>query len=194
MQQNNGLDKNQLISFFIFSAILFGVMLYFQNKQLKEEAAQQNKKVKTEQPTKKINPTPAANINTAVKATSIQKVNLKNNEISIDFSSLGGQITKVNLLKYKAYNHDTDKADLPLYLIDKNSSSYGFQFKDRTGKIINTKDLVFSPSVKGNTVTFTSNLNGALIQFIYTLNPKYALDFNVKTQGLIKAIKSGCRS
>ena len=184
MQQNNGLDKNQLISFFIFSAILFGVMLYFQNKQLKEEAAQQNKTVKTEQPTKRINPTPAANINTAVKATSIQKVNLKNNEISIDFSSLGGQITKVNLLKYKAYNHDTDKADLPLYLIDKNSSSYGFQFKDRTGKIINTKDLVFSPSVKGNTVTFTSNLNGALIQFIYTLNPKYALDFNVKTQGL----------
>ena len=36
-----------------------------------------------------------------------------------------------------------DKHDLPLYLIEKNNSSYGFQFKDKTGKTFNT-NLVFS--------------------------------------------------
>ena len=38
MQQNNGLDKNQLISFALFSLILIGAMFYFQNKQAQEQA------------------------------------------------------------------------------------------------------------------------------------------------------------
>src|SRR5690606_1807136 len=66
----------------------------------------------------------------------------------------------------------------------KNNSNYGFQFKDKTGKVINTKDLVFSPVVNGNAVTLTANYNGAIIQFIYTLLPKYTVDFKVRTQGL----------
>jgi|GEM_PF-4590144 len=37
MQQNNGLDKNQLISFALFSMILIGAMFYFQNKQATEQ-------------------------------------------------------------------------------------------------------------------------------------------------------------
>ena len=184
MQQNNGLDKNQLISFFIFSIVLIGFMFYFQNRQLKEETEQNAKTARTEQAGKKNTPTPAANINPDVKPASIQTVSLKDGEMNLQFSTLGGQLSKVELLKYKAYDHTTDNADLPLYLIDRNNSSYGFQFKDRAGKVINTKDLVFSPEVKGNSVTFTSNINGALIQFIYTLQPKYALDFHVKTQGL----------
>lgn len=184
MQQNNGLDKNQLISFFIFSIVLIGFMFYFQNRQMKEETEQNAKTARTEQAGKKNTPTPAANINPDVKPASIQTVSLKDGEMNLQFSTLGGQLSKVELLKYKAYDHTTDNADLPLYLIDRNNSSYGFQFKDRAGKVINTKDLVFSPEVKGNSVTFTSNINGALIQFIYTLQPKYALDFHVKTQGL----------
>lgn len=104
--------------------------------------------------------------------------------MKLEFSSLGGQVSKVELLKYKAYNQKTDNADQPLYLINKNNSKYGFQFKDKTGKVINTKDLVFSPAVNGNAVTMTANYNGAVIQFIYTLLDKYTLDFKVRTQGL----------
>ena len=37
MQQNNGLDKNQLISFGIFSMILIGFMFYFQNRNAQAE-------------------------------------------------------------------------------------------------------------------------------------------------------------
>ncbi|MCU7618161.1 membrane protein insertase YidC [Chryseobacterium sp. PBS4-4] len=193
MQQNNGLDKSQIISFAVLCLVLFGFMFYFQNKQQKEEAITAQKQ-KTEQAKNPVKPTPAANINPNVTPNSIQTANLANNQLKLEFSSLGGQVSKVELLKYKAYDHKTDKADLPLNLITKNNSNYGFQFKDKTGKTINTKDLVFSPVVNGNIATLTANFNGAAIQFIYTLNnnpraelkDQYTLDFKVKTQGLAK--------
>jgi len=185
MQQNNGIDKKQMISFAVLCLVLFGFMFYFQNKQAKEEQlkAQQQK---TEQAKTAVKPTQATNINPNVTPNAIQTASLGNNELKLEFSSLGGQVSRVELVKYKAYNHKTDHADQPLYLINKNNSNYGFQFKDKTGKVINTKDLVFSPTVNGNAVTLTADYNGAVIQFIYTLLPKYTLDFKVRTQGLSK--------
>ncbi len=181
MQKNNGLDKNQLISFVIFSAILMAFMFYFQNKQ-SEEKQVADAKAKTEQ--KAVSKTIANNINATVNAAAIKNVTVKNKELTLEFASLGGQLSSVEINQYKAYNAKTDKHDLPLYLIEKNNSSYGFQFKDKTGKVFNTKDLVFVPSVKDNTVTMTAQVSGATIQYVYELLDNYTLDFNVKTQGL----------
>lgn len=190
MQQNNGIDKNQIISFVLFSVILFGFLIYFQSKQAKESAAKQAKQpVKTEQTATK--PAEVQNINPTINQDSIKTVSLKNDLLNVQFSSLGGQISSVELLKFKAYNAKADKDTDPLYLFNKNNASYGFQFKDKTGKVFNTKDMVFSPSVNGNTVTMQSNLNGALIEFVYTLNPKYAIGFKVKTQGLSQIVNNG---
>lgn len=184
MQTNKGLDKNQMISFVVFSMILMAFMFYFQNKQQKQEAEKLKDKAKTEQVTPSVQPTAATNLNGNVAPGNVQTVSLKNGDLDVEFSSLGGQVSKVQLNHYKAYDPKTDKADLPLYLIDKKSSTYGFQFKDKSGKVINTKDLLFTPEVNGNAVTMTSNLNGAQIQFVYTLKPNYELDFQVKSQGL----------
>ena len=181
MQKNNGLDKNQLISFVIFSAILMAFMFYFQNKQSDEKQVA-DAKAKTEQ--KVASKTIANNINATVNAAAIKNVTVKNKELTLEFASLGGQLSSVEINQYKAYNAKTDKHDLPLYLIEKNNSSYGFQFKDKTGKIFNTKDLVFVPSVKDNKVTMTAQVSGATIQYVYQLLDNYTLDFNVKTQGL----------
>lgn len=181
MQKNNGLDKNQLISFVIFSAILMAFMFYFQNKQSDEKQVA-DAKAKTEQ--KAASKTIANNINATVNAAAIKNVTVKNKELTLEFASLGGQLSSVEINQYKAYNAKTDKHDLPLYLIEKNNSSYGFQFKDKTGKVFNTKDLVFVPSVKDNTVTMTAQVSGATIQYVYELLDNYTLDFNVKTQGL----------
>lgn len=188
MQQNNGLDKNQLISFVVFSAMLIAFMFYFQNKQVKKEEATAKAKTENVAPAKT---TVAANIKAPVNASSIQTVNLKNDLLTLEFSSLGGQISSAKLNKFFAYDKKSDKHDLPLYLFNKNNSSYGFQFKDKTGKTFNTKDLVFTPEVKGNTVTMTSQVSGAVIQFIYTLQDKYTVDFNVKTQGLANLVTDG---
>lgn len=181
MQKNNGLDKNQLISFVIFSAILMAFMFYFQNKQSDEKQVA-DAKAKTEQ--KVASKTIANNINATVNAAAIKNVTVKNKELTLEFASLGGQLSSVEINQYKAYNAKTDKHDLPLYLIEKNNSSYGFQFKDKTEKTFNTKDLVFVPSVKDNTVTMTAQVSGATIQYVYQLLDNYTLDFNVKTQGL----------
>ena len=180
MEQNKGLDKNQLISFFVFSMILMGFLFYFQNKDQEKEtnAKAQTTKVEAKSATAIANTTVLPNTNPA------QIVELKNNELSLMFSSLGGQISNVELLQYKAYNPKTDTADLPLMLIDKNTSQYGFHFKDKTGKIVNTQHLVFTPVVNGNTVTMSTNINGASLQFIYTLLPKYTVDFKIKSNGL----------
>lgn len=185
MQENKGLDKRQLISFSVLCLILFGFMFYFQNKQQKEEAEKAVQQ-KTEQVNNAAKQSQTNAINPNVTPGAIQTVNLANDELKIEFASLGGQVAKVELAKYKAYNQKTDVADLPLYLISKNNSNYGFQFKDKSGKTINTKNLVFTPVVKGNEITMTANVNGAIIQFVYTLMPKYTLDFKVRTQGLSK--------
>lgn len=189
MQQNNGLDKNQLINFMVFTAILLAGMFYFQNKQVKNKQ-ETEAKAKTEQATTP-KTTVATNLNAPVNTASIQTVSLKNKELTLQFSSLGGQLSSVEINTHKAYNAKTDKHDLPLYLFNKNNSSYGFEFKDKTGKTFSTKNLVFTPEVKGNTVTMTSQVSGAVVQFIYTLQDKYTVDFNVKTQGLANVVTDG---
>ena len=191
MQQNNGLDKNQLISFVLFTLILMGGMFYFQNKQAKEQLLKDaENKAKAMQTVQNSSTKPAivTNLNDSVKTASIQQVELKNKDLTLAISTLGGQISTVQLNQYKAYNRTTDKNDKQLLLFDKNNSTYGFQFKDKTGKIFNTKDLVFSPVQNGNSVTMQANVNGAVIQFIYTLSDKYTVDFNVKTQGLSQLV------
>lgn len=185
MQQNNGLDKSQIISFAVLCLVLFGFMFYFQRND-QEAEKQKAEQQKTEQAKNPVKQTPAADINPNVTPNAIQVSNLENKQLKLEFSSLGGQVSKVELLEYKAYDQKTDKADLPLNLITKNNSSYGFQFKDKSGKTVNTKDLVFSPTVAGNAVTLTATYNGAVIQFIYTLLDKYTVDFKVRTQGLAK--------
>ncbi|MBN9311916.1 MAG: preprotein translocase YidC [Chryseobacterium sp. 39-10] len=187
MQQNNGLDRNQLISFVLFTLILMGGMFYFQNKQQKEQVEKeaQHKTEATQQvKNNAAKPAVVTNLNDSVKTTSIQQVQLKNKELTVGISTLGGQISTVELNEFKAYNKNTDSNTKPLLLFDKNNSSYGFQFKDKTGKVFSTRDLVFIPVQKDNSVTMQANVNGAVIQFIYTLLDKYTVDFNVKTQGL----------
>ncbi|MFC6269405.1 membrane protein insertase YidC [Frigoriflavimonas asaccharolytica] len=185
MQQNNGLDKSQIISFMLFTIIMVGAMIYFQSKTQKEDALKQKEVAKTEQVS--ANNTKIAsveNVNPNINAASIQTVPLQNEQLKLEVSTLGAQISNVELPEYKAYDAKRDESDLPLLLIHKNSANYGFEFKDKTGKIIKTKDLVFTPSVKGNVVTMTHQLNGAVIQFVYTLMPKYTVDFKIRTKGL----------
>ena len=185
MQQNNGLDKKQLISFGIFSMILIGFMFYFQNKNAQEQQEQLAIDAKKTELVTKAKPL-ATNLNaTAVTPTSVQKVKLHNDELDLEFSSVGGQLSSVKLNKFEAFGGK------PLYLFNNNNASYGFQFKDKSGKVFNTKDLVFAPQVAGNVVTLSSQIGTATIQFIYTLKAKYTVDFQVKTQGLATLVNDG---
>ena len=185
MRQNNGLDKNQLISFMLFSALMLGAMFYFQNKQNKEAEVKTEQAAAVAQKAETQKPAEAAVLaSTDSIQASVQSIPMESEELRLEFSTLGGIVSKVELKNYKAYDTKTDKADLPLVIVEKNSASYGFEFKDKTGKTINTKDLLFTPSQNGNQLTLTAQSAGATISFVYTLNPNYALDFKVRTKGL----------
>ncbi|MDX8572897.1 membrane protein insertase YidC [Elizabethkingia sp. HX QKY] len=179
MQQNNGVGKSQLISFAVFSLILMGVMFYFQSKQKPEDHA----KTQVTQSAQKSN---AAQMQNNANAASIQKVQLKNDLLTVDFTTLGGQISTVRLNKFNAFDEKTK--DKPLLLFANNNADYGFQFKDKSGKVINTKDLVFNATVNGNAITMQANVGAATIQFVYTLLDKYTVDFKVRTQGLSQLV------
>lgn len=185
MRQNNGLDKNQLISFMLFSALMLGAMFYFQNKQNKEAEVKTEQAAAVAQKAEAQKPAEAAVLaSTDSIQASVQSIPMESEELRLEFSTLGGIVSKVELKNYKAYDTKTDKADLPLVIVEKNSASYGFEFKDKTGKTINTKDLLFTPSQNGNQLTLTAQSAGATISFVYTLNPNYTLDFKVRTKGL----------
>ncbi len=185
MQQNKGLDRNQLISFMLFSALMLGAMFYFQDKQNKDAAANANQP-KVEQAATAPGALPAATQITQDSLAKVQTVRLENDELILDFSTLGGQLSQVELRKFQAYNSRTDEADLPLRLLEKNNSSYGFEFKTGNGQIISTRNLVFSPTQSSNQLTLTANASGAQVQFIYSLKENYTLDFQVRTTGLNK--------
>lgn len=65
-------------------------------------------------------------------AASIQKVQLKNDLLTVDFTTLGGQISTVRLNKFNAFDEKTK--DKPLLLFANNNADYGFQFKDKSEK------------------------------------------------------------
>ena len=58
------------------------------------------------------------NLNDSVKTASIQQIELKNKELTLGISTLGGQISKVQLNEYKAYNKKIDVNDKLLLVFD----------------------------------------------------------------------------
>lgn len=163
-------------------------MFYFQNKQMQAARLKEQQHPKTEAATA---PAAVHNLNPNLAPSGVQTVELQNGLLKLDFSALGGQISKVELAKFKAYDAKTDADTRPLYLFNNSNSAYGFAFKDKTGKTFNTKDLVFTPTVNGNTVTMQNSSAGFVIQFIYTLLPNYQVDFKVRTSGLSKLVADG---
>ena len=103
MQQNNGLDKNQLISFMLFSALMLGAMFYFQSREEAKAPAPVEQTASTQGAAPTMGPQ-ASNSG----ASPVKVAKLENNELRLEFSSLGGQISRVELPGYKAYNQAQD--------------------------------------------------------------------------------------
>ena len=172
---NRGFERSQFINMVVFAGFILAVLLFFQyfNKEDKKKQAEQQ--VKTEQTEKIVK---------AVASHNGEKSVLKNDELTLEISNLGGQISSVRMNQYSSYDR-TDK-NKPLYLFNNENSNYGFTFKDKAGKLVSTKDLNFTPTVNGNVITLQAQLESATIQFIYTLQKNYKVDFQVKTEGLSK--------
>lgn len=114
---------------------------------------------------------------------------IENEVFKVSFTNKGGRINSVELKNYMKNVDDRKKPhdQEPLYLLEdeKNKFEYIIPAAGVPGGEINTGQLYFTPSLKGNTVTFTANMDGGKIEQIYTISPdSYEIDYDLKLNGM----------
>lgn len=190
MQQESKFDKNQLIGFILIGIILIGFLIYSNNQQkqaIDEAQKSEQQQIKSENISQNTNDKSAPVKLDSLAQAKVELLPFSNDEIEVKVSTQGAQLREVRLKKWTAYDKDTTLHKKPLYLVNNENTDFNISFKDKAGKIINTKDLVFTPSTEGNVTVLTANLdNTSFIQFRYALKGKYSLDFQVVSKGLSK--------
>lgn len=122
----------------------------------------------------------------AIQKDTINIQSVESDLLKISFSKKGGQISSVELKKYKT--HDS----LPLILFDgEKENKYGFLFTTSNNRVVNTADLYFrmlpiekTDSLQKLTMRLDAGEN-AYLDFVYTIkNDDYMLHFEVVSVGL----------
>ncbi len=115
---------------------------------------------------------------------------LENDLMKITFSNKGGRIKRVLLKKHFKMERDSLKKEhqVPLYLMEdeKNRFEYILPVANAAGKKVSSQDLFFTPSVKGNSITFRADAGqGRYFEQVYSLKEgSYGMDYNVQFKGL----------
>jgi len=109
---------------------------------------------------------------------------LENDVLRLVISNKGGQIKEALLKNYVTYD------SLPLYIIKDNNASFNLNFGTTDNRILNTKDLLFEPTLttNGENQVLSMKLkvdNTKFLEYYYEIKPnEYMVDFNVRSQGL----------
>jgi YidC/Oxa1 family membrane protein insertase len=111
---------------------------------------------------------------------------IENSDIKLFLNSKGGKISKVELKNYDKLSGD-GKAEVKskVALLEDKKNTFNLSFIDGS-KTLSTKDLTFTATTKGNSVTFSLPMdNGRQIQQTYTLAEKgFVIDHLVATPGV----------
>lgn len=197
-------DKNSLIGFALMAIILIVFNTFF-FPQLDQEQPQvttnNNEGSLTNSESTVISTTPIINttindftINEELKATygvfansAIGEENfytVENDKLKITVSNKGGRITSVIMKEYQTFE------SLPLDLFDVDSSRFNLQFT--TGKEINTANLFFIADQRGSSLSLKLKADDShYIEYLYTLNDDYLVDFEINLIGLESLIPKG---
>lgn len=191
------MDRNQAIGLVLITVIMMGYFMYFGSQQ--QETATKSTETTQTTPGKKeeIAAQPGS-----VQADSAQlskkfggfsslasgesrQDTLGNSEIKVTFNSKGGSVEKVLLKKYLT----SDK--LPLYLIDRESSTMDFLVSTNSG-IINLADLYFTPTKTDTSIVYKAELGqGQYIEQSYSLPANsYVVNYNLRFVGLDNLIQN----
>ncbi len=115
---------------------------------------------------------------------------LENDLVKLSIDNKGGQITEALIKNFKTYD------SLPLYLIKDKNASFNINFGTNDNRILNTKDLLFAPTLtkNGDTQVLSMKLKVSETQFLeYRYEMKegdYRIGFAVRSQGLNNVINS----
>ncbi|MBC8083808.1 MAG: membrane protein insertase YidC, partial [Hymenobacter sp.] len=121
-----------------------------------------------------------------------QQVQLKNDNLTVTFSSKGGRPEAVRLSKYKTF------FGKPLDLFDAQSAQIDTRFRTAGGQTVRLSDLYFQPGTaqpvteggrKGQRLSFTASVAGGQIEQVYTLpDDSYEVGYALRFTGLQQAL------
>lgn len=200
-------DLNSIIGFFLIFLLILWMMYNNAQDQAKEKELAKIEKVQKNKATKTANTTVvveeetkdsvavaqqfqsygafaySASLTNAKEQTTV----LENNLVSMEISNLGGFVSSQTMKNFTQFKKDSGKN---VQLIKDDNASFNLQFKGTDGKLYDTKDLWFVPTLKkdGENQVLTMRLQAGANQFleyVYTLKPNdYMLDFQIRSQGL----------
>ena len=117
-------------------------------------------------------------------------ITVENEVLSLKFNTKGAYLAEVKLKKHTNFN------DGNIFLVKDNNSSFNLNFGTTDNRILNTKDVNFTPKVFKNgentIVSFKLNVSDSkFLEYKYVLKPNdYMLDFSINSIGLDQVINS----
>ena len=179
------MDRNQATGLFLISALLLIYLFFFSPKSEPEKG-----KTPAATTAAQTAPATAAAALPAVPqldsaAGPVQRITLKNPELTLDFSSQGGRVAAVRLNEYKTF------FGKPLFLLDEQSARFDTKFRTLGGQTVDLAGLNFQtagpqPSADGGQqLVFAAPVAGGTVTQTYTL-PKtgYEVKYNLKLAGV----------
>lgn len=115
---------------------------------------------------------------------------LSNDVLELSIDNKGGYISEARVSNFKTYD------SIPVYLIKDNNASLNLNFTTADGRVINTKDMYFEPTMSksGENQVLSMKLKvseSEYLEFVYVMKPgEYMLDFSIRSQGLREVISS----
>ena len=189
------MDKNQATGLFLISALLLVYLFFFSPKKTDDKVAGKTPAATTAAAKAAVAAVPPASIAAIAPEAALdttagvaKDVALTNANLNITFSTRGGRITAVRLLKYKTF------LGQPLDLFDAKTARMDTRFRTVDGKTIKFSDLVFqSVAVQGtggaSVLTFTAPVAGGSIVQTYTLPANsFELKYDLRMNGLERTV------
>ncbi|CAM1353263.1 membrane protein insertase YidC [Tenacibaculum halocynthiae] len=195
---------------FIGMLLLGGILLWWMSTQKPEETPETTTGTQTEQVSETTTPS-EDNTSTVVLNDSLKQIALQNKLGAFSYGALtskegtsiiensllkltidnkGGQITEALIKNFKT--HDS----LPLYLIKNKNASFNVNFGTNDNRILNTKDLLFTPVLtkNGDTQVLSMKLKVAedkFLEYRYEIKKDdYRINFAIRSQGLSNVINA----
>lgn len=118
---------------------------------------------------------------------------LENELVKITVSNKGGAISEVTLKKYDKLKKNSGEL---VSLIKNNNANFNIELQTSDNRVLNTKDLFFEPTLTkvGEDQILSMKLKSGANEFLeykYVLKPgNYMLDFDVRSQGINKAVNT----
>ncbi|MFY7958424.1 MAG: membrane protein insertase YidC [Flavobacterium macrobrachii] len=212
-------DFNSVIGFALIFGIILWMMVNNQKSELKEreekakkEQVEKQQKAKQQEVKQVVETLKDTTVNDTVKLQKLQGslgsfaysatlpsakedfTTIENEFLVLKIANKGGYIAEATLKNFKKFDKNSGQL---VELIKNNNASFNLQLQTKDNRVLNTKDLFFTPEVTkvdGNQV-LSMKLKvseNSFLEYKYVLKPNdYMLDFDVRSQGLNTVLNTG---